>query len=48
MASSKKNMRTKSLGNNQEIVEFMLEIDDELADLNESDFEEIVDAADGS
>ena len=37
-------MRTKSLRNNQEIVEFMLEADDELADLSDSDFEDIVDA----
>ena len=46
MASSKQDMETKPLRNDQEIVEFMLETDDELSDLSDSDFEDIVDATD--
>ena len=46
MASSKHRMRTKPLRNDQEIVEFMLETDSQLSDLNDSDFKDIMDATD--
>ena len=41
-------MRTKPLRNEKEIVEFLLETDDELSDLSDSDFEDIMDATDKS
>ena len=41
-------MRTKSLQNDQEIVEFMLETDDQLSELSDQDFEDIMDATDVS
>ena len=44
MASSKQGMPTKPLRNVQEIVEFMLETDDELSDLSDWDFGDIMDA----
>ena len=46
MASSKHSMRTKPLWNDQEIVEFMLETDSQLSDLNDSDFKDIMDTTD--
>ena len=48
MASSKQVMQTKPLRNDQEIIEFMSETDDELSDLSDSDFEDIMDATDVS
>ena len=48
MASSKQAMQAKPLRNDQEIIEFMSETDDELSDLSESDFEDIMDATDVS
>ena len=48
MASSKQAMQTKPLRNDQEIIEFMSETDDELSDLSDSDFEDIMDATDVS
>ena len=41
-------MRTKPLRNDQEIIEFMLETDDEPSDLSDSDFEDVMDATDVS
>ena len=41
-------MQTKPLQNYEEIVEFMLETDDELSDLSDSDFEDIMNATDVS
>ena len=41
-------MRTKHLRNEKDIVEFLLETDDELSDLSDSDFEDIMDAIDVS
>ena len=37
-------MQTKPLRNDQEIAEFMLETDEELSDLSDLDFEDIMDA----
>lgn len=37
-------MQTKPLQNDQEIAEFMLETDEELSDLSDLDFEDIMDA----
>ena len=48
MALSKQGMRTRPLRNDQEIVEFILETDDELSNLSDSDFEDIMDAIDVS
>ena len=48
MASSRQAMRTKPLRNDQEIIEFMLETDDEPSDLSDSDFEDVMDATDVS
>ena len=48
MTSSKQGMRTKPLRNDEDIVEFMLETDDELSDLSDSDFEDIMKATDVS
>ena len=48
MASSKQGMQIKPLQNYEEIVEFMLETDDELSDLSDSDFEDIMDVTDVS
>ena len=48
MASSKQGMQTKPLQNDLEIVEFVLETDDELLDLSDSDFKDVMDATDVS
>ena len=41
-------MQTKPLRNDQEIIEFMSETDDELSDLSDSDFEDIINVTDVS
>ena len=46
MGFSKQGMTTKPLQNDQEIVEFILETNDELSDLRDSDFEDIMDVTD--
>ena len=46
MGSSKQGMTTKPLQNDQEIVEFILETNDELSDLRDSDFEDIMGVTD--
>ena len=46
MALLKQGMRTKPLRNDEVIVEFMLETDDELWDLSDLDFKDIMNATD--
>ena len=48
MALLKQGMRTKPLRNDEVIVEFMLETDDELWDLSDLDFKDIMNATDVS
>ena len=48
MVSSKQGMQTKPLQNDQDINGFTLETDDNLLDLSDSDFKDIMDATDVS